>query len=236
MLSADTSIKQAKVQGVATSMEGRAGRLMSGNQKSSRAGCDKSKKEELADVEQKAGGYRIADEYALAEANKAMEEAAAAERNENKTSGTKEEKHIRQKRQPKRQRKAVQTEKKHRMVYLASGHRQEMRRMYSGMTVHRRKTYSLLKQPFRKLQQHRQQFIPMWMSAYRRWFYMSEINSFSDYASRYNTNMDYSTLFGGGAPYIDSGMGGINVSDYAMIKKRQLWKADESVLCEAGCG
>ena len=32
---------------------------------------------------------------------------------------------------------------------------------------------------------------------------MSEINSFSDYASKYNTNMDYSSLFGGGAPYID---------------------------------
>ena len=47
---------------------------------------------------------------------------------------------------------------------------------------------------------------------------MSEINSFSDYASRYNTNMDYSALFGGGAPYIDNSMGGINVSDYAMIK------------------
>lgn len=46
---------------------------------------------------------------------------------------------------------------------------------------------------------------------------MSEINSFSDYASKYNTNMDYSSLFGGGAP-IDNGMGGINVSDYAMIK------------------
>ncbi len=47
---------------------------------------------------------------------------------------------------------------------------------------------------------------------------MSEINSFSDYASKYNTNLDYSALFGGGAPYIDSGIGGINVSDYAMIK------------------
>lgn len=57
---------------------------------------------------------------------------------------------------------------------------------------------------------------------------MSEINSFSDYASRYNTNMDFSTLFGGGAPYIDSGMGGVNVSDYAMIKNgsyRKLMKA-----------
>ncbi len=47
---------------------------------------------------------------------------------------------------------------------------------------------------------------------------MSEINSFSDYASKYNTNMDYSSLFGGGAPYIDNGMGELNVSDYAMIK------------------
>ncbi len=182
-------------------------------------GSDVTKKqEELADVTQKAQAATASQMNTLAEANKVMEEAAAAERNENKTSGTKEEKHIGQKIQPKRQRKAVQTEKKHRIVYLASGHRQEMRRMYSGMTVHRRKMYSLLKQPFRKLQQHRQQFIPMWMCACRRWFYMSEINSFNDYASRYNTNMDYSTLFGGGAPYIDSGMGGINVSDYAMIK------------------
>ncbi len=48
---------------------------------------------------------------------------------------------------------------------------------------------------------------------------MSEINSFSDYASRYNTNMDFSTLFGGGAPYIDSGMGGVNVSDYVLSCK-----------------
>ncbi len=38
---------------------------------------------------------------------------------------------------------------------------------------------------------------------------MSEMNSFSDYASRYNTNMDHSALFGGGAPYIDNGMGGL---------------------------
>ena len=33
---------------------------------------------------------------------------------------------------------------------------------------------------------------------------MSEINSFSDYASKYNTNMDYYSLYGGGAPYIDN--------------------------------
>lgn len=47
---------------------------------------------------------------------------------------------------------------------------------------------------------------------------MSEINSLNSYASKYNTNMDYSSLFGGGVPYIDNGMGGVNVSDYAMIK------------------
>ncbi len=50
---------------------------------------------------------------------------------------------------------------------------------------------------------------------------MSRINDFSDfndYASKYNTNFDYSALFGGGAPSIESGIGGINVSDYAMIK------------------
>ena len=46
---------------------------------------------------------------------------------------------------------------------------------------------------------------------------MSEINSFSDYASKYNTNMDYSSLFGGGAPYIDNGMGGINVSELPTV-------------------
>ncbi len=57
---------------------------------------------------------------------------------------------------------------------------------------------------------------------------MSEINSFSDYASKYNTNMDYSTLFGDSAPYIDNGIGGINVSDYAMIKNGSYGKLMKS--------
>jgi len=46
---------------------------------------------------------------------------------------------------------------------------------------------------------------------------MSEINSFSDYANKYNTNFNYSTLFGGGAPSIESNACSI-LSDYAMIK------------------
>jgi len=47
---------------------------------------------------------------------------------------------------------------------------------------------------------------------------MSEINSFSDYTGKYNTNFNYSALFDGGVPSMESGVGSINLSDYAMIK------------------
>ncbi len=45
---------------------------------------------------------------------------------------------------------------------------------------------------------------------------MSEINSFSDYASKYNTNVDYSYLFGG--MQTPSAGSTFNLSDYAAIK------------------
>ena len=45
---------------------------------------------------------------------------------------------------------------------------------------------------------------------------MSEINSFSDYASKYNTNVDYSYLFGG--TQTASASGTFSLSDYASIK------------------
>ena len=91
MISADTSIKQAKVQGsVATSMEGRAGVLES--EIKNNHGSDVTKKqEELADVTQKAQAATASQMNTLAEANKAVEEAAEAERNDNKASGAKEE-------------------------------------------------------------------------------------------------------------------------------------------------
>lgn len=45
---------------------------------------------------------------------------------------------------------------------------------------------------------------------------MSGINSFSDYTSTYNSNLDYSALFGGTS---DSSVGSTNLlSDYAAIK------------------
>ena len=92
MISADTSIKQAKVQGsVVTSMEGRAGVLES--EIKNNHGSDVTKKqEELADVTQKAQAATASQMNTLAEANKAVEEAAMAERGDNKTSRAKEEK------------------------------------------------------------------------------------------------------------------------------------------------
>ena len=92
MISADTSIKQAKVQGsVATSMEGRAGVLES-EIKNNHGSDVTKKKEELADVTQKAQAATASQMNMLAEANKAVEEAAVAEHGDNKTSGAKEEK------------------------------------------------------------------------------------------------------------------------------------------------
>ena len=92
MISADTSIKQAKVQGsVVTGMEGRAGVLES-EIKNNHGSDVTKKKEELADVTQKAQAATASQMNMLAEANKAMEEAAVAEHGDNKTSGAKEEK------------------------------------------------------------------------------------------------------------------------------------------------
>ena len=45
---------------------------------------------------------------------------------------------------------------------------------------------------------------------------MSEINNFSDYSSKYNTNVDYSYLFGGAQTPATGG--GFSLSDYASIK------------------
>ena len=46
---------------------------------------------------------------------------------------------------------------------------------------------------------------------------MSEINSFSDYTNKYNSNVDYSALFGGTSN--SSSLGSTNIlSDYAAIK------------------
>ena len=78
MISADISIKQAKVQGsVATKMEGRAGVLESEIKLDQARGGDTHKKEEeLAEVEQKARAATSSQLSTLADAGKTMEEAA----------------------------------------------------------------------------------------------------------------------------------------------------------------
>lgn len=106
MISADSSMKQAKVQGsVATQMQGRANVLKAEIKQS---GSTEAKEAELADLEQKAVNATASQMNTLAEANKAVSEAAAAERTEKKTSDAKEEKRHRQKARPKRQQTAVQ--------------------------------------------------------------------------------------------------------------------------------
>ncbi|MBO5032537.1 MAG: FlxA-like family protein [Lachnospiraceae bacterium] len=90
MISADTSMKQAKVQGsVATEMKGRANVLKAEIKQS---GSTEAKEAELADLEQKAVNATASQMNTLAKANKAVEEAAAAERTEKKASDAKEEK------------------------------------------------------------------------------------------------------------------------------------------------
>lgn len=93
MISADASIKQSKVQGsVGTRMEGRAGVIESEIKLDEMSGQDTTKKrEELADVEEKAMKATASQMETLGKANKAMEEAAEADSRDNKTSEAKKE-------------------------------------------------------------------------------------------------------------------------------------------------
>jgi len=96
ILSADSSLKQAKVQGsVATEMEGKAGILETEIKQDKARGKDTQKKEEeLADVKQKAQAATSSQLSTLADAIKTTKEAKEAESKTEKTteSGTKEEK------------------------------------------------------------------------------------------------------------------------------------------------
>ena len=86
IISADSSIKQARVQGsVATKMEGRAGVLESEIKlDQARGNAAQKKEEELAKVEQRAQAATASQLSTLADANKTMEEAAKADSKEEK--------------------------------------------------------------------------------------------------------------------------------------------------------
>ena len=78
MISADSSMKQAKVQGsMATQMEGRAGVLESEIKQD--AGKGNTEKKELADLQAKAQSATASQMSSLSDANKSMEEAAKAD-------------------------------------------------------------------------------------------------------------------------------------------------------------
>lgn len=89
MLSADTSIKQAKVQGsVATNLEGRANVLKAEVKQG--GGNVEAKKEEIAELEQKVQAATSSQISTLADANKTMEEAAKTASKDEKATNTKE--------------------------------------------------------------------------------------------------------------------------------------------------
>lgn len=87
MISADSSMKQAKVQGsMATQMEGKAGVLKSEIKMDKGRGASTEKKEEeLADLQAKAQAATAAQVSTLADAGKKMEEAAKEDQKVSKT-------------------------------------------------------------------------------------------------------------------------------------------------------
>lgn len=92
MISADNSIKQAKVEGsVATGMNGKAGVLETEIMLDKSRGIDtQAKEEQLAEVEQKAQAATSSQLSTLADATKTMEEAAQADNKDTKTTDAKE--------------------------------------------------------------------------------------------------------------------------------------------------
>ena len=96
MISADSAMAQAKVQGsVATKMEGRAGVLTAEIKLDQARGDDvEKKKEELAEVEKKAIEAESAQMNTLADANKELEEAAKADQKTEKAEEKEDKKDI----------------------------------------------------------------------------------------------------------------------------------------------
>ncbi|MBD5543677.1 MAG: hypothetical protein HDR01_05410 [Lachnospiraceae bacterium] len=87
IISADNSMKQARIQGnVATRMEGRAGVLKSEIKQDAGNGASVERKEgELADIEQKAQAATASQISTLADASRTMKEAAKADSKAEKT-------------------------------------------------------------------------------------------------------------------------------------------------------
>ena len=90
MICADSSMKQAKVQGsMATQIQGRASVLESEIKQDAGKGNTEKKEEELAELQAKAQSATAAQMSTLADANKSVEEAAKAENSNTEDAATK---------------------------------------------------------------------------------------------------------------------------------------------------
>ena len=90
MISADSSMKQAKVQGsMAAQIQGRASVLESEIKQDAGKGNTEKKEEELAELQAKAQSATAAQMSTLADANKSVEEAAKAENSNTEDTATK---------------------------------------------------------------------------------------------------------------------------------------------------
>ena len=90
MISADSSMKQAKVQGsMATQIQGRASVLESEIKQDAGKGNTEKKEEELAELKAKAQSATAAQMSTLADANKSVEEAAKADNSNTEGTATK---------------------------------------------------------------------------------------------------------------------------------------------------
>lgn len=202
MISADSAMAQAQVQGsVATKMEGRAGVLESEIKLDSARGDDvEAKKEELAEVEQKAVQAESAQMNTLATANKELEEAAKADQQTEKADD-------KDKKTDKKD--AVAGEKEDKTVAGT----EETENV--GADVKTETVNTDIAEPVEVSVPETVAYTHVDVRL-QEVLTMSEINSFSDYASKYNTNVDYSYLFGG--MQTPSTGSAFNLSDYAAIK------------------
>ena len=207
MISAESSMRQAKVQGsMATQMEGRAGVLESEIKQDAGKGNTEKKEEELADLQAKAQSATASQMSSLSDANKSMEEAAKAD---NRTDAAETKKDQTQKAENTQENADTATDASENAdVKTETAETIKNPASESGQSV----VYTPIDI---RLQFGKEAGV------------MSEIKSFSDYTSKYNSNVDFSALFSGTSD--SSSVGNTNMlSDYAAIKNgsyRKLMKA-----------
>ena len=201
IISADSAIARAQEQGgVVTKMEGRAGILETEIKlDAARGGNVEAKQEELAEVQQKAAQAQSAQMSTLTDASKELEAAAKADQQTEKTDG-------KDKKTDKKD--AITNESQDKNVFgIEDAEKVDTGVVTESVTADIPESVDV-SMPGTVTYTHvdvRLQEVLI----------MSEINNFSDYASKYDTNQDYSLLFGATQP-VSTGST-FSLSDYALI-------------------